>query len=305
MVREASLATVPAAGIPLAILGRGPWGVSRVSTRNNDVDTLQDGALESERGEMLERLERWLVAPMLVLGLVWLVLLVVDLTRGLTPFLQALGDAIWIVFVLDFGVKFVLAPRKGAYFRQNWLTAIALALPALRVLRFARFVRVLRAARAARGLRFVRIVTSLNRGMRAIGSSLGRRGFGYVLGLTAIVVGAGAAGMYAFENDPGTGQGFANYGEALWWTAMLLTWLGSEYWPRTGAGRLLCFLLALYGFAVFGYVTATLATYFVGRDAEDDEGEVASAKAIDALRAEIDALRTEVRALACGEAERG
>lgn len=64
---------------------------------------------------------------------------------------------------------------------------------------------------------------------------------------------------------------------------------------------MLCFLLALYGFAVFGYVTATLATFFIGRDAEDESAEVAGAKSIEALRAEIAALRDEVRTLRSGE----
>jgi voltage-gated potassium channel len=59
----------------------------------------------------------------------------------------------------------------------------------------------------------------------------------------------------------------------------------------------LCFLLALYGFAVFGYVTATIATFFVGRDAESDDAELAGAKSIDGLRVEIAALREEVRSL--------
>jgi voltage-gated potassium channel len=233
---------------------------------------------------------------MIVLGLVWLVLLVVELTSGLTPFLEALGTAIWGVFIVDFAVKLALAPRKLAYLEANWLTALALALPALRVFRVVRVFRVLRAARAARGIRLVRVVTSLNRGMRALGASLGRRGFGYAVALTAIVVIAGAAGMYAFENE--VSGGLTTYGEALWWTAMLVTSLGSDYWPRTGEGRLLCFLLALYGFAIFGYVTASLATYFVGRDAESADGDVAGARAIEDLRAEIAALRAELRTIA-------
>ncbi len=103
--------------------------------------------------------------------------------------------------------------------------------------------------------------------------------------------------MYALENDRPNNAGLHSYGDALWWTAMLLTSLGSEYWPQTGEGRVLCFLLALYGFAVFGYVTATIATFFVGRDAESDDAELAGAKSIDVLRAEIAALREEVRSL--------
>ena len=46
-----------------------------------------------------------------------------------------------------------------------------------------------------------------------------------------------------------------------------------------------------------GYVTATLATFFVGQDAESDDAELASAKSIKALQAEIAALRTDIQAL--------
>jgi voltage-gated potassium channel len=49
----------------------------------------------------------------------------------------------------------------------------------------------------------------------------------------------------------------------------------------------LCFLLAVYSFAVWGYITASLATFFVGRDAEHDDGEVADKKSIALLRADI------------------
>jgi voltage-gated potassium channel len=144
-------------------------------------------------------------------------------------------------------------------------------------------------------VRLLRIVTSLNRGMRALGASLRRRAFGYVAGLTVLVAGAGAAGMYAFEN--GTPGGLNSYGEALWWTAMIMTTMGSEYWPETLEGRVLCVLLALYAFGVFGYVTATLATFFIGRDAENGEAEVAGARELAALRLELVALRDDLRAL--------
>jgi hypothetical protein len=75
---------------------------------------------------------------------------------------------------------------------------------------------------------------------------------------------AGAAGMYAFEKELPGGGGLADYSTALWWTAMVMTTLGSEYWPRTVEGRVLCFLLSLYAFAVWGYITASLATFFLG-----------------------------------------
>lgn len=78
---------------------------------------------------------------------------------------------------------------------------------------------------------------------------------------------------------------------------MMITTIGSEYFPQTIEGRVLCFILALYGFAVFGYVTATLATFFVGRDAENAESEIAGAEDIKALRDEIALLREEIKLL--------
>ena len=253
-------------------------------------------SIERERFEVLQQLEDWMEVPLLLLGFAWLALLVVELTYGLTPFLEAASTVIWIVFILDFLAKLVLAPRRLAYLRANWLTALALLVPAFRLLRIARVLRLARAARAARSLRLFRMLTSLNRGMRALRASLRRRGVAYVTLLTLLVALVGAAGMYAFENQAAGGR-IGSYGEALWWTAMLLTTLGSEKWPATGAGRTLCFGLALYAFAVFGYLTAALASYFVDRDAEAADSAVAGEQALRDLQAEVAALRTEIRRL--------
>ena len=246
--------------------------------------------LQQERYHLLQQLTDWLETPMLVLGFGWLLLLGVELIWELTPALELVGTGIWVIFILDFLLKLILAPHKLAFIKQNIITLISLLVPALRLFRLAR---VFRAARAVRGLRLVKVVGSLNRGMKALAASFGRRGVGYVLGLTGVVLLLGAAGMYAFEKD--VPDGLRTYPEALWWTAMLLTSMGSEYWPRTGEGRALCLLLALYGFAVFGYFTATLATFFMGRDAENPQAEVAGAAAVAALHEEVRQLRAELR----------
>lgn len=253
-------------------------------------------ALEQEQSEILQQLEDWLEIPMLMLSFVWLALFVVELIWGLSPLLDVLGITIWVLFILDFGLKFFLAPRKLAYLKQNWLTVLSLMLPALRVLRVVKVLRAFQTIRAVRGLRLLRVMTRTNRGMRVLAASVNRRGFGYVVGLTAIATLIGAAGMYAFEREVPE-SALTDYGTALWWTAMVMTTMGSDYFPKTPEGRLLCFLLALYAFAVFGYVAATLATFFVGRDAENPEAEVAGAEAIAELQAEIAALRIDLQAL--------
>lgn len=251
---------------------------------------------ERERREILQQLEEWLDAPMLILSFIWLILFIVELLWGLTPFLDVLGTTIWVLFGLNFALEFIIAPRKLVYLKQNWLTAFSLVLPAIRLLRFVRYVRVLRSVHSVRGLKLLRLILRINRGMRALASSFQRRGFGYVIGLTTLVIFLGAAGMYAFEGDvPNTG--LPDFGTALWWTAMIMTTMGSDYFPKTPEGRLLCWFLALYAFAVFGYVAATLATFFIGRDADNKSAEVAGEEAIAKLQQEIIMLREEIHLL--------
>lgn len=175
------------------------------------VKTPSPKAIERERFEVLRQLEDWLEVPLLLLGFAWLALLVIDFIYGLTPALETASTIIWVLFIADFFVKLILAPRKLSYLRSNWLTALALLVPALRVLRIARLLRLARAARAARSLRLFRMLTSLNRGMRALRASLRRRGVAYVTLLTLIVAFVGAAGMFGvtaprqhaeIRNDP-------------------------------------------------------------------------------------------------------
>jgi voltage-gated potassium channel len=248
-----------------------------------------------ERYALLQEIQTWLEMPMLVLAFVWIALFILESVRGLGPFLTRAGYAIWALFVLQFLLELAIAPRKASYLRANWLTAIALVRPALRllsVLRFAQLARLSRATATFRGARLVRVLSSLNRGMRALRAKMRRRGLGYVLLLTFVVTVAGAAGMYAFEPEA-----FESYASALWWTAMLITTIGSDYWPESTERRLLCLFLAVYGLAMFGYLTATLATYFVGRGSEEGRIGASTPDPIAALRRDIADLQTQLRVL--------
>ena len=237
--------------------------------------------LITERKKLLTSIEKILDGPMIFLGFVWLALLVIELVWGLNKPLEYTTLTIWVIFIIDFVIKFMLAPLKIDFLKKNWLTVISLLIPALRVFRIFRFIRLLR---ALRGIRLVRIVSSLNRSMKSLAATMKRRAFGYVFVITLIVTFAGAAGMYAFENP---NAGFDSYGMALWWTAMRVITAGNQFNPFTPEGRGLAFLIAIFGYSIFGYVTATFATFFIGRDAEEEDAPVAGAKGIEDLKKEI------------------
>lgn len=241
--------------------------------------------LNNERNKLLTSVEKLLEGPMIFLGFVWLILLVLELVWGLSKILEYLSLTIWVIFIIDFLIKFFLAPVKLKFFKKNWLTAISLVIPAFRVFRLLRILRLLK------GVRLIKVVASLNRSMNSLGATMNRRGFGYVFMLSVVITFGGAAGMYAIEKGH---PGFENYGMALWWTSMRVITAGSDFWPTTPEGRGLAFILSLFGYAIFGYVTATLATFFIGRDAEEDDAPVAGAKDVAELKTIIISLSDKI-----------
>lgn len=105
------------------------------------------------------RLGPWVEWAMIALGFVWLVLFVIELGWGLTPWMSTLGQVIWIIFIVEFAVRLARARARRVFLRRNWLTALALLLPALRVLRV---------ARAARALFLLRSLGTANRGVGSL-----------------------------------------------------------------------------------------------------------------------------------------
>jgi voltage-gated potassium channel len=123
---------------------------------------------------------------------------------------------------------------------------------------------------------------------------MGRRGTGYALTFTVVVILAGAAGMLHFENDAPDPQGIHSYPKALWWVAMQLTNIGSGYRPVTFGGHVLCLGISIFAVAIFGYLTAVFAAFFIGRDAEDPNSEIPSLTSIHQLSGEVALLRKAI-----------
>jgi voltage-gated potassium channel len=248
---------------------------------------MDDGERRQARWAFLARAHRRSEPALVALSVVWIGVVVADLVYGsLPPLLGAVVWIIWGLFILEYGVGLLIAPDRAVYVRARWLTALSLVLPALRIVRLGSALRLVGASRLMRSVGLLRVLTSVNRGLGTLQRLARRRGIGYVLAATAIVVTVGAAGMAYFEaptalgGDAGRGA-LSNYESALWWTAYAMT-SGVPSQPQTTEGRLLGWLLTVYGLAVFGYVTAILASHFVERDqaarATDPAGVAATSR---------------------------
>ena len=239
--------------------------------------------LTEERIELLSQINSLFDFPLTLLSILWLILIILDLVYGLSSSLQTLSLVIWGIFIVDFFVELEISPKKKDYLMQNWLIAVSLFLPALRIFRLFSGFRLVRLANSVRSLNLARVLSSFNRSLRTVRQVIRKRGLRYILLLTALITFLGAAGMYDFER-----QGLTSYWDALWWTAMIMTTIGSDYWPKTAEGRILAFLLSVYAFSIFGYVTAALASFLIGREKKSPSKE------IEELRSEVQRLSGEI-----------
>jgi voltage-gated potassium channel len=217
------------------------------------------------------------------LAFLWLFLTILELTNKLPAYLDMVSQVIWGIFVVYFIVELLLAPKKKVYLKHNVLTVISLLVPALRILRFLRFFRVVR---LMRGSSLVRIFGATSRGMKSLQNSFAKKAMVYVFALTLVVILTGAAGILSFED--GYSNYFTGFGSALWWSGMMVTTMGSDYFPKSPEGRILGFSLAVYGFAIFGYVAAAIGSLFLFKNAKREK---------DSVNEELRQLKAEIKSL--------
>ncbi len=247
----------------------------------------QRSAARTERIELLEHVQAILEPAMAVLGLCFLALLFLDYTAtGLSTRNQARVDTalqvIWVIFLLEFAFRFVIAPAKGQFLRQNWLSVLSLALP------FLRPFRVFRAARALRSLSLVRLLGGINRGIRVLRKVTRGRQFAYVGGLTVLVTLAGAVGVLYFDRGIEDAP-IQSFGDAIWWSAAMVTTINNEKYVVSTEARVIAILMRVFAVSVFGFITASIASYLIGTaDTTEPQADDAT------LQAEIEALRREL-----------
>jgi voltage-gated potassium channel len=156
---------------------------------------------EAVKYPRLWRIEKNLQLPMLFLSFVWLFVLIIELVNGNTPTLSEFGTTLWILFVFYFILRLVTAPSKPALLRKNWLFIIAILFSVLRFFPALQSFLLVRSLTVTLGMQVIWIFASADQGIRFVRRALGRRGAGYVLALTAIVLVAGAAALLHFEAE--------------------------------------------------------------------------------------------------------
>lgn len=218
------------------------------------------------RTAALERFERAIELPLLLLALAMIPLLVVplviDLPAGVERSIVAADWFIWAVFAFEYVVRLVLCPKRWLFIRRNWPDLLIVVLPFLRPLR------VVRSARALRLLRLARLGAVLSKTTQQGRRLLVRHGLHYALLISIVAVVGAAALTLAVEEDGG--GSIDSFGDALWWSVTTVTTVGyGDTFPVTPAGRGVAAVLMLTGIALFGVLTANIAAFFVEHEQQD------------------------------------
>ena len=119
------------------------------------------------------KLEEHLEIPLFILAIVWFYFFLVEVFHGLNSTQEDLIFVIWILFIAEFLIKLILAPRKLRFIRSNWITIIALIIPALRVFRIFYAIRILRSVRVITSTNVIRALTSSRRFFSALKEAQG------------------------------------------------------------------------------------------------------------------------------------
>jgi voltage-gated potassium channel len=188
--------------------------------------------------------------PLLVLSLVFLYLYaapIIDpnLDTQIVELFEILQTFIWVIFVIDFVGRFLLAPNKKFFLRNNIIELLAVILPMLRPLR---------------ALRLLSVVTI---GLRRFGGKLRNRVTIYVFG-TAFMVWF-LAGLAVTEAERGAeGSNIENVSHGWWWAFITLATVGyGDRVPVTAEGQWVAVFIVLTGIAVLGTISAVLAAWFI------------------------------------------
>jgi voltage-gated potassium channel len=210
--------------------------------------------------ESFSRVVEW---PLLVLAGVMIptivIPLIADLPHDIASALDAVDYFIWGVFILEYAVKVVLAPRRWDFVKHDPLDLVIIAVPLLRPLR------LLRAARELRLLRLTRLGAFAGKEATGARRALHVQGLMYVGVVTASLVFVTSLVVYDLERTARHAT-IKSWPDSLWWAVSTVSSIGARgLEPVTAGGRTVATLLMFAGIGLVSVLTAALATFFVAR----------------------------------------
>ena len=184
-------------------------------------------------------------------------------TQAIMPLLARIADwLVWLAFLFETTLLSVLVKNRRAYLFGNWMNLVIIVggLPI-----FWQFPPLIGLLRSFRLVLVVMLLVRLSKSARKL---LARHQLGntLIVAFLAMLL----SGVIISRIDPSIGTVW----DGMWWAWVTMATVGyGDVVPHNMAGRLFGSLLILFGVVLLSLLTANLAAFFIGSDAEKMERE--------------------------------
>ncbi len=194
-----------------------------------------------------------------ILAIISVSFAIIDFTKGLNKVEIWIDNFIYFLFILDYLIRFIKAPKKIDFTKKNIFDLIAI-IPfssAFRIFRILKFSKLLRLTKLLRvGSVSARLLTKAKK-------FLNTNGFKYVLLLSVSAILIASFAMMYFEN--------MTFQDSLWWSFVTATTVGyGDLSPSTNAGRVIASLLMIVGIGLIGYLTSSITSFFLNDEHKNE-----------------------------------
>lgn len=232
--------------------------------------------------------------PLLVLALVFLGVLVLPMATSLsgaaTVAVEVADGLIWSAFLIDYCVRLYLASDRAQYVRRNVIDLLVVVLPFLRPIRAVRLLQLFRVGAVA-GVANKRV------------ASLHARMSWYAGTSALMLVLLAGTGMYHVEHTAAHSN-IRTLPDGLWWAIATITTVGyGDRFPTTDTGKLIAVALMVFGIALLGVITASIATWLVSHLARMEQEEERAEATLDTVLAAVHQLHARLDALEASPAK--
>jgi voltage-gated potassium channel len=204
------------------------------------------------RHDLVDNIERVTKYPLALLGVAWLVIAIVVLTKDLNGSASTLlvGSlfVLWAIALVEYAVRLVLTSDRRGYLRRRWIEPATVVVPPLQGWHLV-------------GMEKMSLL--VYEGELRAETILKHHSLFRVLIAAAGTLFIGAWLVLLFE-EKAKGSNIHSYPDALWWAIVTVTTVGyGDRYPVSGGGRAVAVVLMLVGIGLIGVLTATVASVFV------------------------------------------
>ncbi|GAB6149741.1 potassium channel family protein [Clostridium novyi] len=198
---------------------------------------------------------------MALLSLFVVIMSLVDLILNLSPkeryIFNIIDNFIWIVFILDYVIRFFKSHCKIKFIFNNKIDLVCI-LPFNPLFKGLKMYNMGKVIRISKLTKIVKATVFLSKFKKKASAFIKTNNFNYALTITIIVVIIGAYSITFVEK--------MEFKDALWWSFVTATTVGyGDISPKTGLGRIIAVILTIIGISFISMLTGTIATYCLNK----------------------------------------